>query len=241
MSRHRCYVPDAAAGLVELPVDEAHHLARVLRAEAGSEVAVFDGHGREWLARVASIERRRVTVELLERRTPVAEPAVSVTLAAALLRGDQMNSVVRDATALGAAAIQPFVSAHVAVPERAWRDRSAERWRRIAIASAKQCGRAVVPEIRDVARLSDLWTAGRHAMVVVCVEPGHPGASTNIPAPAVDAGALVCVGPEGGWAREEVAEAQDRGARLLSLGPRILRAEIAPTVALTTLWTLWGW
>lgn len=242
VSRHRCYAPDAGSGVVDLPADEAHHLTRVLRVGPGAEVVVFDGRGREWLGRVAAIERRRVRIELLETRIPVAEPSLAVTLAAGLLKGDQMNTVVRDATALGVTAIQPFVSAHVAVPERAWRDRSTDRWRRIAVSSAKQCGRAVVPAFGGIARLPDVLAAHSASTMVLCVEPTRSGTSSRIPGPAPgESGVLLCVGPEGGWAPDEIADAQARGAHLLSLGPRVLRAEIAPTVALSALWTLWGW
>jgi 16S rRNA (uracil1498-N3)-methyltransferase len=242
VSRHRCYAPDAASAHVELSPDEAHHLTHVLRAGPGTDVIVFDGHGHEWDARVASTERRRVVVELLAPRVPVVEPMFAVTLAAGLLKGDQMNTVVRDATALGAAAIQPFVSAHVAVPERAWRDRSADRWRRIAVSSAKQCGRSVVPAIGDIVRLPAVLAAHASATIVLCVEPARPGASAAIPRPGLTgADVLLCIGPEGGWAPDEIADARDRGAHLWGLGPRVLRAEIAPTVALSALWALWGW
>jgi len=239
---HRCYAPDARTGLVELGADEAHHLTRVLRATVGTAVTVFDGRGHEWSGRVASVGHRRVSIELHERVVPVTEPPVAVTMAVGLLKGDQMNTVVRDATALGAAAIQPFVSAHVAVPERAWRDRSVERWQRIAISSAKQCGRAVLPAIGDIVRLPEMLSARATSMWVVCVEPSRLGASPDVPPPGLDqSGVVLCVGPEGGWAPDEVAAARERGAHLLSLGPRVLRAEIAPAIALTALWTQWGW
>ncbi|MEO8481262.1 MAG: 16S rRNA (uracil(1498)-N(3))-methyltransferase [Acidobacteriota bacterium] len=239
---HRCYVSEVVGHVTELPEDEAHHLTRVLRAEPGDEVVVFDGRAHEWLGRIVSIDRRRVVVDLLESRTPMAEPSLAVTLAAGLLKGDQMNTVVRDATALGVTAIQPIVSAHVAVPERAWRDRSADRWRRVAVSSAKQCGRAVVPSIGDIARLLDVLAAHASSTVVLCVEPTRAGASAAIPRPLTTEGrVLLCVGPEGGWAPDEIGAAQEQGAHLLTLGPRVLRAEMAPTVALTALWTQWGW
>jgi 16S rRNA (uracil1498-N3)-methyltransferase len=239
---HRCYAPDAESDRVDLPPDEAHHLVRVLRAGPNSEVVVFDGRGREWLGRVAAIDRRGVRIDLVETRTPVPEPVVAVTVAAGLLKGDQMNTVVRDATALGAAAIQPLVSAHVAVPERAWRDRSLERWHRIAVSSAKQCGRAVVPAIGEIARLSDVLDAHAASMTILCVEPGRMHAAARFAErPPAGTSVLLCVGPEGGWAAEEIDAARERGAHLLSLGPRVLRAEIAPTVALSALWARWDW
>jgi 16S rRNA (uracil1498-N3)-methyltransferase len=139
-------------------------------------------------------------------------------------------------------AIQPFVSSHVTVTARAWRERSIERWQRVAVASAKQCGRAVVPVIHDVVTYADvLERAGD--LFVCCVEPAlgiELGVQRPIARPA-SGRAWLCIGPEGGWSEAEVAGARARGATLAGLGPRTLRAEIAPTVALSALWTQWGW
>jgi 16S rRNA (uracil1498-N3)-methyltransferase len=224
-----------------LPRSEAHHLARVLRLAAGELIVLFDGRGHEWLARIAGTGRATVAVEVLEPRTPVPEPPVPVTLGLAVLKGDQMDSAIRDATMAGAAVIAPFVSAHVAVAERAWRARSLERWERVAIASAKQCARAVVPVIRPVVRLDELLAGPPAALRVLCVEPAqatHAPQRTPLPRPDE---ALICVGPEGGWTVEELTLAQRAGCEMLTLGPRTLRAEAAPLVVLSVLWAWWGW
>lgn len=224
-----------------LSADESHHLARVLRASVGDEVLAFDGRGHEWQARITAIGRDQVTVSLLGRREPVAEPPVAVTLAIGLLKGDQMSGVVRDATMLGASAIVTFVSKHVAVPERAWRERSTGRWERIAVESAKQCGRAVVPAIHAVTTL-DAVLAAEPGRRYCCVEPsaraawpeaGHPDLRPET--------ATVCVGPEGGWSNDDLECFRRHGTISIDLGPRTLRAETAPTVALSALWSRWGW
>jgi 16S rRNA (uracil1498-N3)-methyltransferase len=239
----RCFVPVVASDRVTLPPDEAHHVTRVLRLGAGADVVVFDGQGHEWDARIAATDRHDVTIEIVASRTPVAEPAIAVTLAVALLKGDQMATVVRDATALGVAVIQPFVSSHVAVPERAWRDRSIERWQRVAVASAKQCGRSVVPAMADVLTYPDVLDRAGDDLVLCCVEPAHGIAlDAGRPIARPSSGrAWLCIGPEGGWSAQELALARQRHATLIGLGPRTLRAEIAPTVALSALWTQWGW
>ncbi len=242
---HRFLVPElpAAGGRVTLPRAEAHHLARVLRLAPGADVIVFDGRGQEWTGRIAVLGKMSVAVDLVAIRTPADEPPVAVTLALAVLKGDQMDHAIRDATMMGAAIIAPFVSAHVAVAERAWRARSIERWERVAVASAKQCARAVVPQIRPVARFDDLLagTAEPEGGRFLCVEPAQAGERLE-PGPMARPGAaLVCVGPEGGWTAEELRLADEAGCRRLTLGPRTLRAEAAPLVVLSVLWTWWGW
>jgi 16S rRNA (uracil1498-N3)-methyltransferase len=229
---------------------EAHHLARVLRATAGDEVYLFDGHGREWIGRVKTIDAKSVTVEIAHETTPVSEPHVRLTLAVGLLKGDQMDAVVRDATMLGVWKIVPMITSHVSVPAKAWKGTAVlERWRRIAIASTKQCGRAVVPEIAAVTKFPTLLKppSEKPEPLFMCVEP-------RLAALGVDAvgkgdgasrvrpiAATVFIGPEGGWTKGEVESAREAGATLVHLGPRTLRAETVPTVVLTALWTAWGW
>jgi len=229
---------------ITLPPDEAHHLKHVLRLGVGAEVAVFDGRGREWAARAISLGKARdVTVELLEEIAPVAEPPVRVTLGIGVLKGDQMDAVVRDVTALGVAEIVPVASEHVSVPSRAWRSGAASaRWQRIAVAAAKQCGRAVVPELKPVARLPALLEQADVDARLMSVEP-KVAASRELALGSLNrpSTALALVGPEGGWANGELDLAVRRGVTLVHLGPRTLRAETAPTVLLSSLWTVWGW
>jgi len=228
-------------GLVVLPADEAHHLAHVLRLGPGDDLTVFDGIGGEWRARVASVSRRAVTIDVGDPVKAVPEPKVAVTLAIGVLKGDQMDTVIRDAVALGVRAIAPLASAHVAVPARAWQAPAAsERWRRVALAAARQTGRAVVPLVLPVAPISDVISRIGDARVYICVEPArstaHDKADKQRPASAV-----LFVGPEGGWSDAEIDVVTRFGARRLTLGPRTLRAELAPIVALSALWTEWGW
>jgi len=241
----RFHVPGVSAdpGVIDLPADEAHHLRDVVRLKAGEPVHVFDGHGREWAGRVAEVTRRRVTVALERAVTAVAEPPVRVTLCSALLKGDQMDALVRDATMLGVAAIVPVISAHVSVPRAAARSAAAvARWQRVALASAKQCGRAVVPAVSAAIAFDAVLSGVTKDPIIICVEPalGLDTPPADLPRPAT-ARLLLLVGPEGGWSADELAAARRHGALPLALGPRTLRAETAPVVALTTLWTRWGW
>ena len=238
----RVYVPDIASRHepISLPRDEAHHVTQVLRLGRGAEVTVFDGTGREWHAQVTEARRHTVMVSLGEETVPAAEPPVRLTLAMAVVKGDTMDGVIRDATALGVSAIAPFRSAHVTVPVRA---RSSEatldRWRRVAVAAAKQCERAVVPKIAAVASFEQTITSAADARIVMCVEPARGTAEGAIGARPHSA--VLLVGPEGGWADAEIAYARIRGATLLTLGPRRLSAALAPVAAISVLWTRWGW
>ncbi len=181
----RFYVPDLDPGvaLTALPREEASHLTRVLRLTAGDEVAVFDGRGHEFRARVVAAARDRVQVEIVEAATPAPEPRVPITLAQAILKGEGMDAVVRDATMMGVAAIEPLVTARtIGRQRRAERATAVGRWHRLAVSSAKQCRRATVPAIRE-ARTWTEWLAGA-GTGPGGVTPGGPEAASPLGMPA---------------------------------------------------------
>jgi len=219
---------------VTLPAEEAHHVAQVLRLEPGDPLVIFDGAGHEWDARIVAVSKRAVVARIEQARTPVSEWATRVTLGIGVLKGQAMDEVVRDATALGVAAIVPMMTAHCVVPKRARGDDAIDRWQRIAVASAKQCGRATLPSISAVTPFIEVLRAPAE-LRLICLEPVFPGAGlAAMPAPPRDVTLLV--GPEGGWSSAEVAAAQLAGYRGMQMGALTLRAELAPTVALSQLW-----
>jgi 16S rRNA (uracil1498-N3)-methyltransferase len=242
---HRFFAPalDPGDESVVLPRSEGEHLVRVLRLGVGDTIAVFDGRGREWLARVASVIRRDVRVQLVSRLEPAAEPAVALTLAPAILKAEKMDDVVRDAVMLGAVAIQPIVTRRTEVTVAALlRGARVERWRRVALASVKQSRRAVLPEIRTPLTLETLLDEPSASLRLMLVEPGAAAAESvsaiqhALPPPD----AMLLVGPEGGWTAEECAAASARGVRLVTLGHRTLRADAVPVAAISVLQYLWG-
>ncbi len=239
----RVLVPSAAreGERIDVPDDEASHLVRVLRLAAGAPVRVFDGRGQEWEATLREATKQRATVELGARCAAAPETRIRYTLAVAVLKGDGTDEVVRDAVMLGVTAIRPFVSARSEVGAAALaRGHRRERWTRIAVASAKQCGRAVVPEIHEVADMVTALAADRSALRLLLVEPAVAAAATTLGALAAPSAVSLAIGPEGGWTRDEVASAVAVGWQPLRLGGRVLRAETAPTVALAACQAVWA-
>jgi len=243
----RFYAPEAhGEATVDLPADEARHLTRVLRLGAGAEVAVFDGIGHEFTARVERVSRAGVRVRIVATREAVPEPAVALTLVQAVLKGEPMDRVVRDAVMMGVAAIQPVASEHGQVRLSALeRGGGAERWRRIAVASAKQCRRAVVPRIHAPRAIGEVLAeapAGGAARILL-VEPAladrHAGDAQRLAFEPAPRSAVVAVGAEGGWSAEEVAAAMAHGWRPVTLGRRTLRAEAVPIAAMAVLQFCW--
>lgn len=242
----RFYAPDAHVGgdLVTLAPDEARHLTTVLRLGAGDTVRVFNGRGGQFEGRVETVGRVAVRVRLGAVVGAAPEAHVAVILAQAVLKGDKMDAVVRDAVMIGVAAIQPIVTDHVEVSlpvlERSHRR---ERWERIAVASTKQCGRAVLPPVLAPVSLDTLCrglTAGTSGPALMLVEPGvvlaaEPLGNLDGTPPAH---ATILVGPEGGWSSADLAAAV--GCRCVSLGPRTLRADAMALVAVAALFARWN-
>lgn len=239
----RFYAPEfSLSGEVVLPEDEAQHLARVLRLRAGDAVAIFDGAGREALARVLSVTPRRVSVEVVEPRAAAPEPRVALTLAQALLKSDKMDRVIRDAVMLGVTRVQPFASRRTEVPMKAvLKGGRRDRWERTIIASVKQCGRAVVPQVHDTQEFGALLesTAGGTRLMFVEPEAHHDVADITSLEGQRPSEAIVLVGPEGGWDPQELADAAAAGVTLLSFGGRVLRADAAGAAVISVLRYVW--
>lgn len=222
-----------------LAEDESAHLVRVLRLRVGAPVLVFDGRGHQRAGVLSTVTKTRATVALGEVAAAAPEPDVAITLAQAALKGDKMDAVIRDATMMGVARIRPLVTERTVVPRAAVEQaRIHERWTRVALASAKQCGRAVVPEIEPPQTFDALLADADHACRLLLAEPATHAAGRAVPDdPPVSA--LIAIGPEGGWADDEVARALAAGFVPLSLGARTLRAESAPLAALAVVSWVW--
>lgn len=232
---------DTIGSTIDLPEDEAAHLVRVLRLTAGADVLVFDGRGREWRAIVDRVTKSRATVRLVTATSAAPEPAVAIALVMAVLKSDKTDEAIRDAVMLGARSVQPLLTDRAEVRESvATSGRRHDRWQRIAVSSAKQCGRAVVPQIHPAATLEDVLASPVAGLRLALVEPRSAAASVltlrDVPRPAH---VQVFIGPEGGWSDREM-HALDGATRLLTLGRQTLRADAVPLVALTALRVAWN-
>ena len=144
-------------------------------------IRIFDGRGHEFTARVDIVTRKQVTAHTLEAVEPTREPRVKLTLAQSILKGRGVDTVVHNATMLGVAAIQPIFSERTNVPRAALtHDGTLERWCKIAVSSAKQCGRAVVPALASPVRFDQLLTDATVPLRIMLVEPASPSAHESL-------------------------------------------------------------
>ena len=254
MTMHRFYAaPLPAPGDdVHLSPEEGRHLTRVLRLRSGARVAVFDGRGRQHEATVADADPRRPVLRLGAPLPAVPESLVRLTLGVTVLKGRKLDPVVRDATAFGVTDVVPLLTRRTEpAGDRRAGGRLGDRWRGVAVAAAKQCGRAAIPAIHPPVPFRQFLEDARPCAVrLLLVEPAAAetdaaaGGSAVLRSDALGGAArppsaALAVGPEGGWTADEIRAAEAAGFSTLTLGRRTLRAETAPVAALAVLRFAW--
>jgi 16S rRNA (uracil1498-N3)-methyltransferase len=236
----RVYVdaPLTAGSVVELPPDTASHLARVLRARSGDGIVLFSGDGREFAGTIEQVRGSRVTAAVGVAADVDRESPLAVTLVQCVPRGDRMDFIVQKATELGVARIVPVLSQRSVVRLDSRQAASkAAHWRAVAVSACEQCGRNRLPLIEPPLELINYLGGSSSTHSKMVLEPALACAGSP---QDLSAAVEIAIGPEGGFAAEELEAFQVAGFVRVQLGPRILRTETAALAALTWLQTRFG-
>jgi 16S rRNA (uracil1498-N3)-methyltransferase len=237
LARRRFFVDEIRGGAAELLGEEARHLTRVLRVEAGQRFEISDNRAA-WLAEVQEARGERVVFRVIE---PIESPAapVRLTLAAAIVKFDRFEWIVEKATELAVERILPMETARTEKGLFEAARKRVERWRRIARESSQQARRVSVPEILPPAPF-ERCLAGPAGYRYFLEEGSAPPLLAVLPEhrTATDHVALM-LGPEGGWTAGERSLASAAGWLPVSLGPLVLRAETAAAAALAVIGNAW--
>lgn len=210
---------------VVLAEEETRHLRDVLRLKAGDDVLVFDGRGNEFKCSIIEIRKAGASLRMNEQVDPAApESDLELSLAVGAYKSDKLDLVVQKAVELGVSRLSPLITdrGEVKVGDTAKR---LERWRKIALEATKQCERARIMEIDEVASFPD-YIAGFSddtGLRLMFSEKGGDGLPDNSDNKKITA----LVGPKGGWDDSEIELAVNSGFRPVKLGSRIMRAETA--------------
>ncbi len=203
---------------------QGHHLARVLRVRPG-ERGVAVSNGTEYEIEVVEVGGGHIVARVVGDRPVQGEPDIVITLLQAVLPNPDLDAVIEGGTAVGIGrfiAVQAERSVARPAPQRL------ARWQAIAASAAEQSHRGAVPEIVGPVRLaSALQQAGGPRLLVL-----EPSGSLPL-VQAIDGSDryAIAIGPEGGWTDAELSLMRERGGVMVNLGPRILRARLAPVVA----------
>lgn len=213
---------------------------RVLRLREDELVTLFDGAGGEFNARIVGIGKREVVVELHAHHDIERESSLDITLVQALATGDKMDWIIQKATELGVSAIQPIQTQRATAKLNAERaEKRAVHWQGVVTAACEQCGRNRLPKIHGVMDFSAWLRKSSTAPSTtprVLLHPDAPrGSWSKVRAPVA-----IIIGPEGGFAQDEVFDAERAGVTLARFGMRVLRTETAGLAAITALQAVAG-
>jgi 16S rRNA (uracil1498-N3)-methyltransferase len=238
------FLPDSridVAGLTAVVEGQDHqHLAKVLRARSGDRVVVISASAGIWLAEISEVEKHCTQLRLLEvaEQLTAPEPPVHITVAQALGKGDKFEQVVQHGVEAGASAFVPLKTERTVAELPRDPARAAEktaRWNQIARSAAEQSHRRCVPRVAEPQKFAAFAAQEQHNTEtrLILSPDGRPLHTVIHNREQPPARAVIAIGPEGGWSPQELQLAADNGWIAVGLGPRVLRTETAPLVALS--------
>ena len=217
-------------GFFEITGDDARHISFSLRMRCGEHLVVCDGAGTDYECVIQTIDGQTVKAEVLEKRPTVTESPVKIRLYQSVPKGDKFDYIVQTPVELGVSEIVPVYSSRCIVkPDAKSEEKRLARLSKIAEEAAKQCGRGIIPKVLPHMRYADAVRAA-YGSTFLCYEDEKSYSLKEYLHDFAEKGEKTLgffVGPEGGYAKEEVLLASERGIPSAKLGNRILRSETA--------------
>ncbi len=229
-------------GVIKVGGSEARHIRRVLRLKTGDEVILFNGSTQQYLGTIIEEHSNSVSIQIQNILPSQGESSLEVTLAQSLLKGEKMDYLIQKATELGVKRVIPFLSSR-SIPhlDKSQKAKRHQRWGRIAIEASKQCGRGGIPSIEPIQDYSCLLrSAPTEALRLLLWEKEGMRLKEVLRGLKERKEIFFVVGPEGGFSKEEVTQAEEFGFTPVFLGERILRAETVSLCILSILQYEWG-
>lgn len=214
---------------------DANHIARSLRMRVGEKLTVCDSKGTDFDCEITAVSPESISLHIISKRRSESEPDISVTLCTCLLKGDKFETVIRHAVELGVTEVMPILSTNcVSRPDAKSLRSKGERWQKIVNEAAGQCGRGILPPVRNTMSLPDFTkTFAEYDLVLFFYEVGGAPLGETLWEYDTAKKIAILTGPEGGFTAAEAEMLTAAGAKTISLGKRILRAETAPLAAVS--------
>lgn len=240
---HRFFIDNNAevGQIVLIEGNDYNHLKNSLRLNIGDRVILSDADGFEMESEIKSFGEQSVELEIINKKKSPAEPELKVYLAQGLPKKSKMDLIVEKATEIGFKALIPLETKRTIVKyNHKKKEKKKKRWERVAEAAAKQSGRAIIPKIFDfctIKELENLKNEFDHVLVLWEDEKEFSLKNFfNKHKVRNSDSILIIIGPEGGFAADEIKELKEQlNALIISLGPRIMRTETAGITALSCL------
>ena len=228
---------DNSKSHLEIAGEKSHYVTRVLRLQTGDRMILFDGSGSEWKAKIIDTKRNRLLLELEERATPDRESPINLTLIQSISRSQRMDLVMQKSTELGVTRIVPVFSTNTIVKMKEDKiEKKINHWRNILISASEQSGRTKIPDLISPIQLeTECLKRYKSDLSIFYDTTGKDSYDANNPKDIT-----AVIGPEGGFTEDEKQMAIDAGYMVMQSGPRLLRTETAPIMALSILQYLYG-
>ena len=206
---------------------DVNHISRVLRMREGEEIKICDKEGMDYFCEIDTISKDEVICKIIKSEACPAEPSVKVTLYQCIPKSGKMDSIIQKAVELGVYDIVPVLSKRcVAKGEKG------DRWQKISYEAAKQCGRGIIPEVHSAVSFKEaVKSLTEKELALFPYEEATDGSLRDIPTDVKSVG--IIIGPEGGFDKSEVEDGKKLGAKIITLGKRILRTETAGSTVIS--------
>lgn len=240
---HKFFVPASqiVSNRVTITGSDVSHIRTVLRLKVGSLIQVMDGSDKRFTVKLVEIKAKEIQGEVIASEKFDVESPLEVHLGMAVTKGNKFDATLRKSVELGVRSITPLTTERCVVKTHQVAKKT-ERWKKIALESSKQCGRIQIPLVAE--GIESLETFCRNSddreLKLVFWEMESDNSLKDLKLGRAPRSVAVLTGPEGGLSSTEIEKTREYGFQTVSLGPRILRAETAPVVALSLLQSTWG-
>jgi len=218
----------------------AKHIGTVLRLNPGKFVTIFNGEGGEFKSTIIKINRNKITLLVGEHVKTTNESPLNIHLGIGISRGDRMDTVIQKSTEVGVTEITPLFTERVGV--KLQNDKLKSRllhWQKVCISACEQSHRTKIPIINSPKRIEN-WIHSVPAQKKIMLDPEGTTQISTLKNDNAIVDISLLIGPEGGFSVREVEIAKNFEFDQISLGPRILRTETAPIVAISIFQSIWG-
>ncbi len=232
--------PDQVSGnKIIIEGSDVNHITKVLRMKIGEELMVCDGTGLDYFCTIAKLDSDAVFCDVCNKWESYSELPVKVTLFQGLPKADKMELIIQKTVELGVCEIVPVaMQRSIAKLDDKKAGRKIERWQSISESAAKQAGRGIIPKVTEPMNFAEALEYAKEMDSIIVPYENAKGISYTkevIREAKACARLAIFIGPEGGFADSEIERAKEAGAKLVTLGNRILRTETAGMATLAIL------
>ncbi|HHW47176.1 MAG TPA: 16S rRNA (uracil(1498)-N(3))-methyltransferase [Clostridiaceae bacterium] len=226
-------------GKISITGEDVNHIRNVLRLERGDNLTLCDGKRKDYTVEIESFETGRILTNIVNVEENRSEPPVEAILFQGIPKSDKMDLIIQKSVELGIGKIYPVVTERTVVKLGTQKDieNKLKRWQRISLEAAKQCGRGIIPEVKNPVSFKEALALASSSQLGLLPYEKETAKSLKqyLRTGNVINSVSIMIGPEGGFSDKEIEWAAIEGLNMVTLGPRILRTETAGIAVLSIL------